>query len=269
MANIHPVTKIAIVFILSIIAFILTNFIDLIVLLVFDIILIIITKIRVFSKKFRKVIFGFLGVNASIFIVWCFFSQLQGDITFFETIIVLVEDKWIWHVLITDQTISHASRISLRTIIMFFLMLFFFVGISDRDLIHGLRSIKVPFSVCLLINLTFRGISMFQQEYSTIKEAMMTRGVEFNKVSIPQKIKNFISIFIALIVLMFKKTEEMSNSIEARGIPIRSKNRTIYQFFPMKKKDYVILTLLIVLLIFSIYLNFIDKSFVLLILELF
>jgi len=129
------------------------------------------------------------------------------------------------------------------------------VGISDRDLINGLRSIKVPFTVCLVINLTFRGLSMFQQEYSLVREAMMTRGVEFEKTSIPKKIKNFISIFIALIVLMFKKTEEMASSIEARGIPFRSKHRTIYQQFFLKKKDFAILFGLFSFLILSIYLN--------------
>ena len=152
---------------------------------------------------------------------------------------------------------------------MFFLLLFFFVSTSDRDLIHGLRSIRVPFTVCLVISLTFRGLAMFQQEYSIIKEAMMTRGVEFEHVSIPKKIKNFISIFIALIVLMFKKTEDMSASIESRGIPMRSKNRTIYQNFPIKKKDYFIIFTTILFFGFIIYLRIINQSIVFFVISLF
>lgn len=269
MRKLHPISKILMVFLLSIIALILPNMFDLLVLLVFNIILIILAKIPLFSKGFRKLIIFFLLANVTIFISWCLFSVEEGEIIFFEKYIVLAEDKLIWHILITDQTVFIAFSITLRSIIMFFLMLFFFIGISDRDLIHGLRSIKIPFTICLIVNLTFRGLSMFQQEYSTVKEAMMTRGVEFEHVSIPQKIRNFISIFIVLIVLMFKKTEDMSASIEARGIPLRSKNRTIYHYFPFKKKDYMIFIGLFMLLIFSIYLRYTNGSFVLLFLRIF
>jgi energy-coupling factor transport system permease protein len=145
---------------------------------------------------------------------------------------------------------------------MFFLALMFFIGTTDRDLIHGLRSVKVPFTLCLIINLIFRGISMFQNDYQIIKEAMQTRGVEFKRVSIPQKIRNFVSIFIAMIILLFTRTEEMANSIESRGIPFRSKNRTIYHYFPLKKKDLTILIILILFFIFSIYLRIMNQMFV-------
>lgn len=138
----------------------------------------------------------------------------------------------------------------------------FFIGTTDRDLIHGLRSIKVPFTVCLVINLIFRGIAMFQSDFQIIKEAMQTRGVEFKRASIPQKIRNFVSIFIAMIVLLFKKTEEMANSIESRGIPFRSKNRTIYHYFPLKKKDFIILAAVLMFFAFSIYLRLYNYSLV-------
>ncbi|MFW9826228.1 MAG: energy-coupling factor transporter transmembrane component T family protein [Candidatus Thorarchaeota archaeon] len=258
-------TKILIVFILSIVAFLLPSIFDLLVLLLIDIILIFLLKVPLFTSQFKKLIIFFLLANVSIFIAWCFFSVRPGDVTFFETTIVIIEDKWIWHILISDRTIFYALDISLRAIIMFFLMLFFFIGISDRDLIHGLRSVRVPFSVSLMVNLIFRGLSMFQYEYSIVKEAMMTRGVEFDKVSIPKKIKNFVSIFIALIILMFKKTEDISSSIEARGIPLKSKKRTRYQEFHFKKKDIAVIIILFLLLAFSTYLRLIDSSFVLLI----
>lgn len=263
MTKLHPITKISIVFILSIIAFLLSNIFDLIILLIFDLILGILTKIPIFSRKFRKIIIGFLIANVSVFIAWCLFGKISGKIIFFEAFIGN------WHILITDQTIYGASIVTIRVIIMFFLMLFFFIGTSDRDLIHGLRSIKVPFAVSLIISITFRGLSMFQQEYSIVKEAMMTRGVEFEHASIPRKIYNFIQIFMVIIILMFKKTEDMAASIESRGIPFRSKNRTTYHYFPFQKKDYTILIGLFTLLLFSIYLTLINKSFVFLFLELF
>jgi len=269
MAKLHPITKISLVFVLSIIPFIMNNIFDILIIFFMVIILILLTKIPLFSKHFKKVIIAFLSVNVSIFIVWCLLSEREGSVVFFESTIVLIKDKWIWHILITETTIFYAARISLRVIIMFFVMLFFFISISDRDLIHGLRSIKIPFAVCLMISITFRGLAMFQNEYSIVKEAMMTRGVEFQKISIPKKIKNFISIFIALIVLMFKKTEDMSASIESRGIPLRSEKRTVYQSFPFKKKDYFITFILLSFFAFSVYLFLIKKSFISLIISLF
>ncbi|MFX1317301.1 MAG: energy-coupling factor transporter transmembrane component T family protein [Promethearchaeota archaeon] len=269
MFKFHPITKISISFILSFIAFIFTNVFDIFFLLILCVVIIILTKIPLFTKNFKKIIIGTLLLNLTIFIAWFFFSEQPGKYIFFEANLVIIEDTWIWHILITEQTIFYAGRIVLRVIIMFFLMLFLFTSISDRDLIHGLRSARIPFALCLMISITFRGIAMFQQEYSTVKEAMMTRGVEFKKTSIPQKIKNFISIFMALIILMFKKTEDMSASIEARGIPLRSKKRTRYQSFPFKAKDYVILFGLLFFLGFSIYLHIINQSLTLLIIDIF
>jgi energy-coupling factor transporter transmembrane protein EcfT len=103
---------------------------------------------------------------------------------------------------------------------------------------------------------------MFQTDYQIIKEAMQTRGVEFKRASIPQKVRNFVSIFIAMIVLLFKKTEEMANSIESRGIPFRSKNRTIYHYIPLKKKDFAILMAILVFFAFSVYLRVYNFSLV-------
>ncbi|MFW9939352.1 MAG: energy-coupling factor transporter transmembrane component T family protein [Candidatus Thorarchaeota archaeon] len=261
-ARLHPLTKLGLLFVLSIIAYLFDNIVDLLTLLILDIILILLTKVPVFSKKFLKIIGGFLLANSSIFIAWCLFSQRPGTIIYFENTIIIIEDIWIWNILITDQTIYYASRIALRSLIMFFLALMFFIGTTDRDLIHGLRSIKVPFTICLVINLIFRGIAMFQTDFQIIKEAMQTRGVEFKRTSIPQKIRNFVSIFIALIILMFKKTEEMANSIESRGIPFRSKNRTIYHYFPLRIKDFIILTAALMFLGFSIYLRIYRYSLV-------
>jgi energy-coupling factor transport system permease protein len=156
---------------------------------------------------------------------------------------------------------------------MFFLALMFFIGTTDRDLIHGLRSVKVPFAVCLVINLIFRGLAIFQNDFQIVKEAMQTRGVDFEKASFLQKVRNFISIFVALIVLMFKKTEAMSNSIESRGIPFRSINRTIYHYFPLKKKDVFIIFLVLLFFCLSIYLTYVINqsliNFILIYLSLF
>ncbi|MBD3256677.1 MAG: hypothetical protein GF383_16405 [Candidatus Lokiarchaeota archaeon] len=265
--KIHPLTKISLLIFLSTIIFILDYIIDILLILIFVIVLILITKVPLFSKKFLKIILTFLVANLSIFIAWCLFSYRPGKITYFQATIVFIEDRWIWNILITDQTIFYASRISLRAIIMFFLALFFFIGTTDRELIHGLRSVKVPFTICLMINLTFRGISMFQQDYQTVREAMQTRGVDFDHASIPRRIKNFVSIFIALIVLMFKRTEEMASSIEARGIPFRSKNRTIYHYYPVKKKDIIIMLLLVLFLVFSMFLRFTDATLIFYIIE--
>jgi energy-coupling factor transporter transmembrane protein EcfT len=65
-----------------------------------------------------------------------------------------------------------------------------------------------------------------------------------------------------MIVLLFKRTEEMANSIESRGIPFRSKNRTIYHYFPLKKKDFFILITIIVFFGFSIYLRITNQGLV-------
>ena len=264
LTKLHPITKILLVFSLSIIVFIFHEIFDILILLLFVLILIILLKVPLFTKAFKTFIIIFLFANLSIFIVWCFLPFYQG-----KGNVIFQTDYWLWPIRITDQQLLQAGRTSLRIITMFFLMLFFFISTSDRDLIHGLRSAKIPFSVCLVISLTFRGLSMFQHEYSIVKEAMMTRGVEFEHISILKKIKNFISIFIALIILMFKRTGEMSASIESRGIPIRSKNRTRYHYFPFKKKDYAILIGILLLFSFSLYLRLINSSIISLIIGIF
>jgi energy-coupling factor transport system permease protein len=246
---------------------ILSNVFDLLVILAFVIILILVAKLPIFSKSFRKILIIFYLANVSIFISWIFLNT-QGTIVYFQASIVIIKNVWIWNIRVTQLGIFSAFLAVLKANISFLLMLLLFTAVSDRELIYGLRTIKIPYALCIMIDLTFRGLSMFQKEYTTVKEAMMTRGVNFEKASIPQKIKNFVGVFITLIVLMFKRTEDMAASIEARGIPLRAKNRTIYHYYPFKKKDYLINIILLLFFGFSIYLGFTGRSFVQIIINL-
>lgn len=201
---------------------------------------------RVPLSTIRKLMSAFVGAVIATTIAWMLFSTRGGDIVYFETYMNFIPGHWVWHIYITNVTVLIAFMIGIRILVVFFLTMLFLTTMRDRDLIYGLRKMHATFTVCLLTSLVFRAMSMFGEDFNRVKEAMMSKGLDFGRGSIVEKIRRYVLIFIPLLILMFKRAEDIAYAIEARGIPIRGEKRTIYHELPMSLTDYVVLVIMII-----------------------
>ncbi|MGL4949880.1 MAG: energy-coupling factor transporter transmembrane component T family protein [Anaeroplasmataceae bacterium] len=120
-------------------------------------------------------------------------------------------------------------------------------------LLKPLKLIKVPVGVIsMMLSLTLRFIPTLIEETNKIMKAQASRGVDFSEGKFKEKITQIISLLVPIFVISFKKAEDLSNAMEARGYEIDGK-RTQIDLLKFKFMDYFSLILMISVLGASIY----------------
>lgn len=112
-------------------------------------------------------------------------------------------------------------------------------------ILSPLKLIKIPVGVfAMLISLTLRFIPTLISETRKIMNAQASRGVDFNEGSLKDKINQIISLLVPMFVISFKRAEDLSNAMEARGYIIGAK-RTKIDELKLRWRDYLCLILVL------------------------
>ena len=104
-----------------------------------------------------------------------------------------------------------------------------------------LTLVKVPVGVfSTLISLTLRFIPTVMSEARKIMNAQASRGVDFKSANIAKKISQITSLLIPMLVISFKRAEDLALAMEARGYIVGGK-RTKVDILKFKWGDLVAL----------------------------
>lgn len=199
-------------------------------------------------KKYLAVI---VSMSAFIVLAFSLFTQIPGT-TFFEiTLFRMQAEKGVfeWRLSLTDSGLSYALTFILRIFAMILSATLLLATVSDRDLVWGLLSLKVPFGACVATSLFFRGIQMFASDFYTIREAMMARGVDFERTSLVRRFLLYANALLPLLSLMITRSYEVSLALESRGISPGSRSASGYYVFRMKRDDYGVIVASLALLL--------------------
>jgi energy-coupling factor transport system permease protein len=94
------------------------------------------------------------------------------------------------------------------------------IEITDglETLLNPLKRIKFPVhEMALMMSISLRFIPTLMQETDKIMKAQMARGVEFSSGPIKDRLKAIVPLLIPLFVSSFKRAEELAVAMEARG----------------------------------------------------
>lgn len=118
-----------------------------------------------------------------------------------------------------------------------------------EDLLKPLEKLKIKTSIfAMMISIAIRFIPTLFNELDRILKAQASRGSDFNEGSLRKKIKQVISILIPMFIISFKRADDLSLAMEARGY-VPGNPRTKINVLKMHIYDYVILILFNLLLI--------------------
>ena len=118
-----------------------------------------------------------------------------------------------------------------------------------ESLLKPLEKIKIKTSIfAMMVSIALRFIPTLFNEMDRILKAQASRGSDFNEGSLRQKIKQVISILVPMFIISFKRADDLSLAMEARGY-IPGEKRTKINILKMKFFDYVLLILFNLLLI--------------------
>jgi energy-coupling factor transport system permease protein len=163
---------------------------------------------------------------------------------------------------IYDNGLLSALKIVLRIINLICVSSLLTLTTKPTDLTNGLESVCKPLKyiginvsiLSMMISIALRFIPTLINEANRILKAQASRGVDFKEGKLRDKVVQIISLLIPMIVIAYKRAEDLANAMEARGyIPgaKRSKvNELVYKF-----SDIMVFGLTSGLLIIIIYLK--------------
>ena len=169
--------------------------------------------------------------------------------------------NWNFSVVITDfdfniyqSGINKAAFVFVRIVLMIGITSLLTLSTMSTDINNGLEAvlsplkiIKIPVGVfSMLISLTLRFIPTLMIESKKIMNAQASRGVDFNEGSLRQKANQIIALLIPMFVISFKRAEDLSNAMEARGYVIGAK-RTKIDELKLRFLDYLVIFFSLVL----------------------
>jgi len=123
----------------------------------------------------------------------------------------------------------------------------------QRDLVLGLMKFKVPYEYCLTLAISLRYVPTLAGITYTIMDAQRSRGLELDKGPILKRIKNYVPIITPLIIGSIRMAEELAIAIESRGFGYGE--RTFLKEISLKKRDYVVMIISILILGTGIYIR--------------
>ena len=137
--------------------------------------------------------------------------------------------SWNWN--IYSIGVNKAVFIFLRIILMILITSILTLTTMSTDINNGLewllsplKLIKVPVSIfSMLISLTLRFIPTLVIETRKIMNAQASRGVDYKSGNLFTKARQIISLLIPMFVVSFKRADELSNAMEARGYIVGGK----------------------------------------------
>lgn len=124
---------------------------------------------------------------------------------------------------------------------------------------YPLKFIRFPVhEIAMVISLALRFIPTILEETDKIMKAQASRGVDFQKGKIKEKIRSIISLIIPLFVSAFQRSDDLANAMEARGYNPQAK-RTRYRINKWHLRDS--LSLVFILLVFAGVLTLVITKF--------
>lgn len=200
------------------------------------------------TKKFihLKMIY-FLVFVASLFAVQYFF-----DFSFLF--------DFHYHLKVYQGGLEKGAFVFIRVILMIMITSLLTFSTTNMDINSGLSSVLSPLKIIhfpvgmlsMMISLTLRFIPTLIIETKKIMNAQASRGVDFKEGHIKDKVTQIISLLIPMFVISFKKAEDLSNAMVARGYEIDAP-RTKYDYLHLHAIDYISLVVCIIFLGASIW----------------
>ncbi|MEM4093012.1 MAG: energy-coupling factor transporter transmembrane component T [Conexivisphaerales archaeon] len=244
MQRLHPITKIAFLLLVSAYPLLINtpglNALGLVVMLI----LLQISNVELsILKQYRYLIFSLIAV---VMVAYTFLGGYAKGYTILYRL---------GPIIISLQNETFALVTAMKLIFAVFVVIFFLSTTREREIVQGLRFLKVPYSVCLVAGLSFRAIGVSIIDFFTIQEAQKARALDLATLPILERIKQYGMYVVPIFAVALRRAEDVSLALDARGFVMFGKkttkvNRTDYILseYKIKALDLAIIAILVAIL---------------------
>lgn len=151
--------------------------------------------------------------------------------------------------------LMYGSAMPFRVLVMIGTPLLFLMTTTLNELVLALVKLKFPYKIAFIFGLSTRLIPYLGNEFLSIKEAQTARGLELDKGNLLKRVKSYIPILIPLTIKALEFSDQMSIAMETKAFGIKKK-RTFYKEIRMRKIDYLIISISLLVLVVGIVMRF-------------
>jgi len=153
---------------------------------------------------------------------------------------------------LTAAMLEESIAMTFRFIVLVESFSIFFLTTSPDHLGLALEQSHVPYEFCFAFTTAVRFVPVLAEEAETIMDAQKARGLELERGNFLKRIRNYIPILIPLIVSAIRRSLELAEAMESRAWG-STENRTNLYVLQMKRGDYGLIMISILMLIFALY----------------
>ncbi len=128
----------------------------------------------------------------------------------------------------------------------------FFLTTSPDHLGLALEQSHVPYEFCFAFTTAVRFVPVLAEEAQTIMDAQKARGLELERGNFIKRVRNYIPILIPLIVSAIRRSLELAEAMESRAWGTTKKRTNLY-VLKMRRADYALAFVSVLMLIFAVY----------------
>ena len=240
--DLDPRIKFFFISVLFVMAILFTKLISLVILFFIPIPFVILAGVnRQWLRSLRGTAFLAIFIFATNFIFGYFYSsslpEISGGVDTPLEYLVLLE---------------RSSTMTLRFIVLIASFSVFFLTTSPDHLGLALQQSHVPYEFCFAFTTAVRFVPVLADEAQTIMDAQKARGLELERGNLFKRIRNYIPILIPLIVNAIRRSLELAEAMESRAWGASEKRTNLYEL-KLKKSDYILFLITLLLLIIAIY----------------
>lgn len=126
------------------------------------------------------------------------------------------------------------------------------IGFVIESFLSPLKIFKVPVdSIAIITALGLKFIPVLQEEGQRIYLAQKARGLDFELMSLGERVKSVLNLFFPVVVSGIQKAFHIATAMEVRGYGSKVK-RTRLKEYKFTKRDYLYMGFVVVILILNI-----------------
>lgn len=164
-----------------------------------------------------------------------------------------------WGILkVSQESLFYGIAMGLRLASFVGTGLIFLSTTRNEELINGLIRMGCPYPIAFAFSTALRLVPTFAGAGATIIQAQVSRGLDLESGNIFSRIGKFIPQAVPLFIYAIRHTNLLAMALESKGFSPESK-RTLYYNPYMRRIDYLVLALLLLLLASFLYIRLVLK----------
>jgi len=155
---------------------------------------------------------------------------------------------------LSQESLFYGIAMGLRLATFVSIGLIFLSTTRNEELTNGLIRMGMPYPIAFALSTALRLVPTFAGAGATIIQAQVSRGLDLESGSIFSRLRKFIPQAVPLFIYAIRHTNLLAMALESKGFSPESK-RTLYYNPHMRRMDYILLILMVLILATMIYMR--------------